>query len=133
VTEEKDERRGVWVLETQTKGTGANMVPLEKVLRGPAEPVPGFGFRKQAPGEPEPSEPREPYRFKLTDVMTREVLAEGVDARAAVRTLEGIRSIVDVVVYVWEPTTGRWRMLTFGEVRALWDRRGLDRSAPAAA
>jgi hypothetical protein len=25
----------VWVLDTETKGTGANMVPLEKVLRRP--------------------------------------------------------------------------------------------------
>jgi hypothetical protein len=28
-----------WVLDTDTKGTGANVVPLEKVLRG-AEPAP---------------------------------------------------------------------------------------------
>ena len=25
-----------WVLDTETKGTGANMVPLEKVLKKPA-------------------------------------------------------------------------------------------------
>jgi hypothetical protein len=32
-----------WVLDTETKGTGANMVPLEKVLKKPdpaAEPAP---------------------------------------------------------------------------------------------
>jgi hypothetical protein len=30
----------VWVLDTETKGTGANMVPIEKVLRKPeAEPA----------------------------------------------------------------------------------------------
>jgi hypothetical protein len=115
----------VWVLETQTKGTGANVVPLEKVLKGPSAPVPGFGFRKPPPREPEPPELREPYRFKLTDVMTREVLAEDVDAREAVTALEDVRSIVDVVVHVWEPTTQRWRMLTFGETRTLWDRRDL--------
>jgi len=40
---------------------------------------------------------------------------------------------VDVVVHVWEPAASRWRMLTFSEVRVLWDRRGLDRSAPEAA
>jgi hypothetical protein len=27
----------VWVLDTETKGTGANMVPLEKVVRSPAD------------------------------------------------------------------------------------------------
>jgi len=56
--------------------------------------------------------------------MTREVLAEGVDARATVEALEDTRSIVDVVVHVWEPETERWRMLTFGETRQLWDYRG---------
>ena len=31
--------RKVWVLDTETKGTGANVVPLEKVLKKPdAEP-----------------------------------------------------------------------------------------------
>ena len=40
-----------WVLDTETKGTGANMVPLEKVLRKP-EPAP-------APRRPAPAaEPR---------------------------------------------------------------------------
>ena len=73
--------------------------------------MPGFGFRKPAPREPEAPAPREPYRFKLTDVMTRQVLAEDVDARAAVELLEGVRSIVDVIVYVWEPHRERWRML----------------------
>ena len=121
------------MLETQTKGTGANMVPLDKVLKGPSKPVRGFGFRKPPPREAEPPEPREPYRFKLTDVMTREMLAEDVDAREAVSALEGVRSIVDVVVHVWEPAASRWRMLTFSEVRVLWDRRGLDRPAPEAA
>ena len=65
--------------------------------------------------------------------MTREVLAEGVDARAAVDALEHIRSVVDVVVHVWEPDTERWRLLTFGETMALWDYRGRrEASTPAA-
>jgi hypothetical protein len=38
-----------WVLDTETKGTGANMVPLEKVLKKP-EPAPR---RRPAPA-PEP-------------------------------------------------------------------------------
>ena len=40
------------MLETQTKGTGANMVPLERT-RKRAEAVPGFNIRKPAPREPE--------------------------------------------------------------------------------
>jgi hypothetical protein len=31
---------------------------------------------------------------------------------------------VDVTVYVWEPKAERWRLLTFGETKALWDYRG---------
>ena len=46
-----------------------------------------------------------------------------VDARGAVEALEDARSIVDVIAYVWEPEAERWRMLTFAETRALWDRR----------
>jgi hypothetical protein len=129
VAEKKREKDGeVWVLETQTKGTGANMVPLDRTHKR-ADAVPGFGFRKPAPRAPEPPPPREPYRFKVTDVMTRQVLAEDVDARAAVELLAGVRSIVDVIVYVWEPQSERWRMLSFGETQALWDRRSpTDRS-----
>lgn len=123
--QEKEQKSDVWVLETQTKGTGANVVPLDKVLRktGSADSVPGFVFRKLERREPEP-EPHQPYRFKVIDVMTREPLAEDVDARAAVHALEDVRSIVDVTVYVWEPKTERWRLLTFGEAQALWAHRG---------
>jgi hypothetical protein len=123
--EDTDERGHVWVLDTQTKGTGANMVPLESVLRKPGQSnsVPGFVFRKleRAPEEPEPPAP---HRFRVVDVMTREVLADDVDARAAVHALEGMRSVVDVIVYVWEPESERWRMMTFGETEALWAYRG---------
>jgi hypothetical protein len=124
--DDPDKPRNVWVLETQTKGTGANMVPLDKVLRKPGSSgsVPGFAFRKPERGDPEPLSPRAPHRFKLTDVMTRQVLAEDVDARAAVEALEDVRSVVDVIVYVWDPDPERWRMLSFGETQALWEWRG---------
>ena len=66
----------VWVLDTETKGTGAEMVPLDKALK----------------------------------------------------VLNGVRSIVDVNVFVWQPKAQRWRLLTLDERRALWDRRELARS-----
>ena len=44
-----------WVLDTETKGTGANMVPLEKVLKKP-EPAPAA--RRPAPA----AEPRRTER-----------------------------------------------------------------------
>jgi hypothetical protein len=117
----------VWVLDTETKGTGANMVPLERVLRKPgSDAVPGFAFRKRKPA-PQPPREHQPLEFKLVDVMTREVLARGVDARSAVRALERVRSIVDVTAYAREAGTDRWRMLSFADTKALWKhRRGPD-------
>ena len=114
-----------WVLETQTKGTGATMVPLESVLRKPGpDTVPGFVLPKLKPRPPEQPEPRKARVFRVVDVMTQEVLGEGLDARAAVNILEGVRSIVDVKVYVWDATRERWRRLTFGETQLLWNYRG---------
>jgi hypothetical protein len=52
------------------------------------------------------------------------VLAEGADARATVRALEQVRSVVDVTIWVWQPETERWRMLSLEESRALWEYRG---------
>lgn len=115
----------VWVLDTETKGTGANMVPLERVRTKPgANAVPGFVFPELKPTEPAPPEPKAPLRFKVVDVQTREVLADDADARTTIRALEPLRSIVDVTVWVWEPERDRWRMLTLDELRALWAYRG---------
>lgn len=119
----EDQPSNVWVLDTETKGTGANMVPLERVLRHGADTVPGFVLPARRPREAPPPGPKPPYRFRVVDLMTRRVLADDVDARTAVETLEGVRSIVDVTVYVWDAQADDWRRLTFGETKALWDRR----------
>jgi hypothetical protein len=115
----------VWILDTETKGTGANMVPLDRVLRKPgSDAVEGFRLPALKPPEPAPEAPPAPRRFKVVSVLTREVLAEGADVRATVELLEGVRSIVDVTIWVWQPETQRWRMLSLEEARALWDYRG---------
>jgi hypothetical protein len=116
--------RRVWVLDTETKGTGAEMVPLDTVLKKP-EPrrEPLFVPPKRRPREPKPAEPRQPRRFRVVDVATRAVLADDVNAREALRALGGVRSSVDVHVSVWEPKSERWRLLTLAEQRALWERR----------
>jgi hypothetical protein len=115
----------VWILDTETKGTGANMVPLERVERKPgSDAVPGFSFPALKPPAPSEPEPRAPWRFKVVDVQTREVLAEDADARSTIQALEPVRSIVDVNVWVWQPERDRWRMLTMDELRALWEYRG---------
>ena len=114
----------LWVLDTETKGTGANMVPLDRVLRKGADSVPGFSLPELRPPAPNPREPRAPRRFKVVDVLTRRVLAEDADARATVGVLEGTRSIVDVTIWVWQPEAERWRMLSLEEARTLWEYRG---------
>ena len=113
-----------WILDTETKGTGAHMVPLEKVLRkGDREPELNLvelrreGSRRPVP-EPQAPSPR---RFKVVDIMTRETLAEDADARATVDLLGQVRSIVDVHIYVRNTEGHGWRMLTLDERRALWD------------
>jgi hypothetical protein len=116
--------RRIWVLDTETKGTGAQMVPLDQVLEQPAprgEPL--FVPPKPRKRAPKPAAPRPPRRFRIVDVETRAVLADDVAARDALRTLNDVRSSVDVQVYVWEPKDERWRLLTLGEQRVLWDRR----------
>lgn len=116
----------VWVLDTHTKGTGANMVPLDRVLKHGSDTVPGFALPERKRPEPPPDEHRAPYRFKVIDVMTRQVLAEHVDARGAVDALRGARSIVDVIVYVYDEAAEDWRRLTFGETKELWEHRSDD-------
>jgi hypothetical protein len=118
----------IWVLDTETKGTGANMVPLDTLLKKPASDGNAFRVpRRKGPDEapaPEPPEPPEPHRFRIVDVMTRQVLADDADARATVAALEDVRSVVDVLVDVWDPEAGQWRRLTLGEQKTLWSFRG---------
>src|SRR4051812_30700801 len=113
-----------WVLDTETKGTGAQMVPLEKVLKHPApsrEPL--FVPPPRKPRESKPVEPAPPRRFRIVDVMTRSVLADGVGTREALSVLNDVRSSVDVQVYVWQPNAERWRLLTLPEQGKLWELR----------
>jgi hypothetical protein len=120
-------KRTVWVLDTETKGTGAEMVPLERLeerkrlkgarerLRviGPANPDAG----DQAVSETEAEVPR---RFRVVNVLSRQVLADDVGLAEALEALRGLGSVVDVNVYVWEPSDEDWRPLTLSERRTLW-------------
>jgi hypothetical protein len=112
----------VWVLDTETKGTGAEMVPLESVLEQPARSrEPFFVPPKPRPRPPAEPEPRAPRRFRVIDLMTRAVLADGADGRATLDVLRGVRRSVDIELFVWEPEDEDWRLLTLGEQRAVWD------------
>jgi hypothetical protein len=63
------------------------------------------------------------HKFKVVDVLSRRVLAEGVSARDAARALAGVRSIMDVTVSVWDDEHERWRVLSLDERRLLWKHR----------
>jgi hypothetical protein len=113
------------VLDAGTKGTGAEMVPLEKVLKAPARaPARPFVPPRPRPRPAAASAPRQPRRFKVVDVLSGQVLAEDADARATVALLRNARSVVDVHVYVWQPQAARWRLLSIGEQKGMWERRG---------
>jgi hypothetical protein len=113
-----------WILHTDTKGTGATMVPLESVTQRRSEPEPLSVPPKPKPRAPEPPKPRIPRRFRVVDVMTRQTLAEDTGAAETIEALRGVRSTVDVNIYVWQEERQRWRPLTFPEQRTLFDRAG---------
>ena len=117
----------IWILDTETKGTGAEMVPLERALErrrsAPREERFKASRRGSAPerhAAPDPREeatPREPSRFKVVSALSGQVLAEDATAREAVDVIAGLRSLVDARVYVHEP--GGWRPLTMREQKLL--------------
>jgi hypothetical protein len=114
-----------WILDTATKGTGASVVPLDRVQKAPAQRS-GEGISvppKPRPKPPPEPAPRRPRAFRVVDVLTRETLAEHADTRATLEVLRHVRSIVDVHVSVHDPETGGWRLLSLAEQRALWDAR----------
>jgi len=116
-----------WVLDTETKGTGAEVVPLEKTLSQPRRERElalvelGAGL---APAEEASESPRAPTLFKVVDVMSSQTIAENAGAREAVRALEGLRSVLDARIFVWSHERGRWRLLPLEEAKSLWAYRG---------
>jgi hypothetical protein len=122
----------VWVLDTETKGTGAHVVPLEKALQQPAaEPVlrPARPAPKPRPRQ-DAHEPVPPRRFRVIDSLSREVLLDDADAPTTLELLRDVERLVDVSVHVWEQKAETWRLLTNREKKLLWEFR---RPRPAAA
>lgn len=128
-----------WVLDTETKGTGAHVVPLEQVLRKRAREPELNLVELGLPAQPEPERQdapscARPRRFKVIDVRTRQTLAEHTSTSATLDALSRVRSIVDVHIYAWSSTRRRWRLLGLDEQRALWRFRSSatpDAGAPA--
>jgi hypothetical protein len=117
-------KRRTWVLDTETKGTGAHMVPLDEI-DDREKPKPGKMWvpPKRTPRAPEPPKPRPPRRFRVLDVVTRKLLLEDGSVRETLALLGGVERMNDVNLYVWEPDEERWRLLHIAEQRAVWDRR----------
>ena len=116
---------GKWVLDTETKGTGANMVPLEQVQRraGEGEHEPIVVAPKPRP-RPAPEPPaKQPPRFRVVDVMTGQTLADDATGRQTVDALKNVRSVVDIRISRWDHDAARYRPLTLAEQRAIWDLR----------
>jgi hypothetical protein len=78
---------------------------------------------ERPPRPVEAPEPPAPRTFKVVDVMNARVLAEGADTRETLELLAGMRSALDARIYTWVPNVERWRLLTLGERRALWEMR----------
>jgi hypothetical protein len=116
--------RRAWVLDHETKGTGAQMRPLDKLVAPTGSTRPPVVVKEPQPLPEKAPEPLGPRRFKVVDVMTRQVLADDVDLRRAVGALEGIRSVVDVAVYVWREREQDWLQLSQRDRRKLWELRG---------
>jgi hypothetical protein len=116
--------RRIWVLDTETKGTGATMVPLEQVERR-ERPAPDRLWvpPKPAAREPKAPAPRPPRRFRIVDVLSRRVLQEDGGVRETLQRLADVERPNDVSLSVWEPDEDRWRLLSLAEQRAVWDRR----------
>jgi len=78
---------------------------------------------KRRAREPKAPEPRAPRRFRVVDVLTRRVLQEDGSVRETLELLGGVARSNDVNVSVWEPAQDRWRLLSFAEQEAVWERR----------
>jgi hypothetical protein len=123
---EKD--RTVWVLDTETKGTGAEMVPLEKLQRrrGSASPSRRTTVLRRSGRAADPATAEEsaeipaPHRFRAQSVMTGQMLADDVGAREAVAAMRSVPSVLDVRIDVWDPAEEDWRPLNLAEKKAVW-------------
>jgi len=86
-----------WVLDTETKGTGAHVVPLSSRERSGEEELAIVQLERP------PRPPREPApvphtRFRVVDVLGASVVGEELDVRDAVAALAKMRSALDARV-----------------------------------
>jgi|SRR5438093_1911534 len=118
-----------WVLDTETKGTGAHIAPLKRDDRAksrelnlvrfhPPADAPGSGS-----GAAQPSVSPQAMRFKVVDILSARVLVEDVTVLAALQALGSLRKAIDARVYVRRADGERWRLLSLSDTRRLWSLR----------
>jgi hypothetical protein len=109
-----------WVLDTETKGTGAHIAPLKSRARGGEKEL--ALVQLERPPRPPQAPVEEPHtRFRVIDVMSASVVGEDLDARDAVQELAKMRSALDARVYVRSRPDARWRLLSLADTRQLWE------------
>lgn len=111
-----------WVLDTETKGTGAHMAPLERADRkaGEQRELSTVTFKGPPSERSHSLPPRAKQRFKVVDVLSGRVLGEDVSAAEAVQALHGLRSVLDARISVRSAEAQRWKLLSLDEQKALW-------------
>jgi hypothetical protein len=119
-----------WVLDTETKGTGAHIAPLKPEQPRTERELAIVTLERPPDRAEDAPAPAAPRAFKVVDVMGARVLAEGVGARETLQLLAGMPSVTDARIYVWVDGVERWRLLTLGEQKALWGMRDRVRDEP---
>jgi hypothetical protein len=125
----------VWVLDTDAKGTGAEMVPLDTLLerkRSTTKADPDAPKRRKrstrrrgdahrAGGEDAgvAEAPRRRHEFRLVNALSGRLIGDGVDLRATCELLGAARSVADVRVYARAQPEKPWRALTLREQQSL--------------
>jgi hypothetical protein len=98
------------------------MVPLESVQKRASSVEPVFVPRQPTtPAATEPLPPKADHRFRIVDVMSRQMLVDDAGTRDTIEALRAVRSTVDVNLYVWQEDGGRWRLLSLPEQRTLFE------------
>lgn len=115
-----------WVLDTETKGTGAHIAPMNSEQRDRSASDGELALvTLERPPRPVKEPVHEAQRFRVVDVLGAQLLGEGIGVRETLALLAGMRSALDARISVWVPGSERWRLLSLEEHRTLWGMREL--------
>ena len=84
-----------WVLDTETKGTGAHIAPLRRDSGKAPEKLSFVQLHPPASAEHAEQAPPEPKRFKVVDVLSGRMLAQDVSGGVEPRRQRQAARLVD--------------------------------------